>query len=79
MNALAPYFKAVVAFIAPGAVVITSSVLPGSDGGTFITQAEAITAACACILTAAGVYAVANRAAPAEPKPATDAPEHRAM
>ena len=55
-----PYWKAVVGFIAPGAVIITASVLPGSDGGTAITLAELVTAACACIITAAGVYATPN-------------------
>lgn len=57
MNRIAPYWKAVVAFIAPGAVVITAATLAASAGGDAITQAELITAACACIVTAGGVYA----------------------
>lgn len=65
MNALAPYFKAVVAFVAPAAVTLTSAVLENSAGGTAITTGEAVTAACACIITAAAVYGVPNKAAPA--------------
>lgn len=57
---LQPYWKAVVAFVAPAAVILTSAVTSGSDGGTAITAAEWVTAVCACILTAAGVYAVPN-------------------
>lgn len=63
MNALAPYFKAVVAFIAPAATLITAAVQEGSPGGEFITQGELITAACACVITAAAVYAVPNKPA----------------
>jgi hypothetical protein len=46
MNKLAPYFKAVVAFIAPGAVVLTSAVTEASAGGAAVTPGEWITAAC---------------------------------
>lgn len=55
------YAKAVVAFIAPGAVIIGSAVFEASDGGSVITQAEWITAAVACVVSAAGVAAVRNR------------------
>lgn len=58
---LAPYWKAVVAFVAPGAVVITSAVTDASAGGTTITGAEWVTAAAACIITSAGVYTVTNK------------------
>ena len=61
MNVLAPYFKAVVAFVAPGAVVLTSAVTTGSAGGEFVTQGELITAACATVITAAAVYATPNK------------------
>lgn len=61
MNKIAEYWKAVVGFIAPGAVVIGSSVLEGSDGGSAVTQAEVITALVACIITAGGVAVVRNR------------------
>ena len=61
MNALAPYFKAVVAFIAPGAVVLTSAVTDASAGGEYITAGEWVTAVCATIITGAAVYAVPNK------------------
>lgn len=57
---LLPYLKAVVGFVAPGAVVIGSAVTPASDGGTAITWPELVTAGVACIVTAAGVYATKN-------------------
>ena len=60
IDKLAPYAKAVVGFIAPGATILIASVLPGSAGGEAITAAEWITAACTCIVTAAGVYAIPN-------------------
>ena len=58
---IAPYWKAVVAFVTPGAVVIGSAVLEGSDGGSTITGAEWVTAIVACVVTAGGVWAVPNR------------------
>ena len=57
MSKVQPYLKAVVAFIAPGAVIIGASVTEASVGGTTITTGEWITAAVACVVTAAGVYA----------------------
>ena len=56
-----PYAKAVVAFIAPGAVLIGAAVTEASPGGSAITGAEWVTAAVACVVTAAGVYGVPNR------------------
>jgi len=61
LDKLAPYAKAVVGFIAPGASILIASVLPASDGGATITTAELITAVCTCVITAAGVYAIPNR------------------
>jgi len=61
MNSLAPYFKALVAFIAPGAVVLTSAVAEASAGGELITGGEWVTAICATIITGAAVYAVPNK------------------
>ena len=66
MNKIKPYLKAVVGFVAPGAVVFGAAVLPGTDGGTAITQAETVTALVAMVVTAAGVYTVPNR--PATPE-----------
>lgn len=53
--------KAIVAFIAPGAIVLTSAVTEGSAGGELITQGEWVTAACATVITAAGVYWTPNK------------------
>ena len=60
MNHIAPYWKSVVGFIVPGAVVIGSAVQAGSDGGTIITGAEWVTAIVACVVTAGAVYGVPN-------------------
>jgi len=60
VNALAPYFKALVAFIAPAAVVLTSAVQSNSVGGELITSGEWVTAICATVITGAAVYAVPN-------------------
>ena len=49
-----------VALVAPGAVLIGSAVQDGSAGGAAITSAEWVQAIVACIVTAAGVYAVPN-------------------
>jgi hypothetical protein len=63
MGNVGKYWKAVVAFVGPGAVVVGSSLAAGSDGGSKITQAEWLTALIACVVTSAGVYAVKNKAA----------------
>ena len=68
LHSIAPYFKAVIAFIAPGAVLITAAVTEASAGGEVITQGEWITALCATVITAAGVYAVPNAPKPADGK-----------
>jgi hypothetical protein len=62
MRKFAPYWKAVVAFVAPGAVALTAAVQDTSPGGEAVTTGEWVTAACACFITAAAVYAVPNRA-----------------
>lgn len=61
LDGAATVAKAIVAFIAPGAVVLTSAVQESSVGGEMITQGEWVTAACATIITAAGVYLVPNK------------------
>ena len=61
MNKIAPYWKSIVGFIAPGAVIIGSAVLEGSDGGAKITQAEWATAIVAMVITSAGVFGAANK------------------
>ncbi len=65
MNKFAPYWKAAVGFIAPGASLLIAAVLPSSDGGSAITLAEWITAGATCVVTAGAVYAAPrNRDAP---------------
>ena len=60
IDKIAPYWKAVVAFVAPAATILTSAVTETSAGGTAITPGEWVTAVCACFITAAAVYAVPN-------------------
>ena len=73
MNHIAPYWKALIGFVAPGAVIIGSAVTDSSVGGEMVTQGEWITAIVAAVVTAAGVYAKSN----AEPIP-DGTGEHRA-
>jgi uncharacterized membrane protein HdeD (DUF308 family) len=61
VNAIAPYFKSVVAFIVPGIIALIAAVSDGSDNGQTITGPEWISILAACILTAAGVWGVPNR------------------
>lgn len=61
MSKIAPYWKAVVGFVAPGAVTLGSAVLDTSDGGSRITSTEWITALVACLVTSAAVYSAPNR------------------
>lgn len=61
MRKIEPYWKAVIGFVAPGAVVIGSAATAASDGGTAITGAEWVTAVVACIITGAAVYGVPNK------------------
>lgn len=58
---VAPYWKAIVAFVAPAAVVFTSAVTDASAGGEVITQGEVVTALCAMFITAAAVWGVPNK------------------
>ena len=60
-NPVAPYFKALVGFVAPGAVVIGSAVVESSPAGQTITGGEWVTAVVACIVTGAAVYRTPNR------------------
>lgn len=60
LGPLAPYAKAIVGFLAPGAVLIGAAVQDGSAGGAAITSAEWVQAIVACVVTAAGVYAIPN-------------------
>jgi hypothetical protein len=55
MNRITPYWKALLGFIAPGAVLIGSAVTDGSQGGSSITTSEWVTAIVACVVTSAAV------------------------
>lgn len=61
MNMISRYWKAVIGFVAPGAVLIGSATLSESAGGDHITTSEWVTALVACVVTAAGVYTARNR------------------
>lgn len=67
MDKIAPYWKAVVGFVAPGAAIIVSAVTDASAGGAAITAGEWVTAVCTAVITAAGVYAVENKPVAAQP------------
>lgn len=60
IDRLRPYAKAVVGFIAPGAVLVGSAVTESSRGGEAITTSEWVTATVACIVNAAAVWRVPN-------------------
>jgi hypothetical protein len=51
-NKLAPYWKAAVAFVAPGAALLILDAATGSIGST-----DLVVAALTCITTSAAVYA----------------------
>lgn len=53
----AKYWKAGVAFVAPGAVLVGAAVTEASEGGTTITTSEWVTALVACVVTSGAVYA----------------------
>lgn len=61
LHSLSPYWKAILGFLAPGAVIIGSAVTEASDGGTAITTAEWVTAVVTMIVTGAAVYGVPNK------------------
>ena len=54
------YWKGILGFIVPGAVIIGSSVLEASDGGSTITGAEWVTAVVAMIVTGGAGTAKGN-------------------
>ena len=64
MNTAAQYWKAVLAFIVPGVVILGTSITVGSDGGAGITSSEWLMAAFSCILTAGAVAAKGNAPPP---------------
>lgn len=64
MTKLAPYWKAAVAFVAPGAVALVAAVQDASAGASSITTAEWVSAGAACIITSAAVYSTPNASPP---------------
>lgn len=60
MNTIGKYWKGILGFITPGAVIIGSSVLEASDGGSKITTAEWVTAIVAMIVTGGVVTSKGN-------------------
>ncbi len=76
MNKIAPYWKSVVGFIAPGAVLIGAAVTESSAGGEHITTGEWVTAAVACIVTSAAVYGTPNRDPEGEHQDESTQPPH---
>ena len=67
IDALRPYAKAIVAFVAPGAVLIGNAVTERSPGGTAITADEWVVALVACVVASGMVYRVPNRQADPPP------------
>jgi hypothetical protein len=61
LDKLSPYWKAVIGFVTPGAVLLVSAVHEASAGGVDITVGEWVTAVAAMVITAGGVYTVPNR------------------
>lgn len=61
MNKIAPYWKAVVGFVAPGATLLIAAMQDGSAGGSVITQNEWVTAALTCVITSGAVLAKGNK------------------
>jgi hypothetical protein len=61
LDRIAPYWKAVTAFISPGVVGLVAAVQDGSPGGSSITGPEWVGIAAACILTGGAVFAVPNK------------------
>lgn len=55
INQVRRFSKAIVGFIAPGAVLVIASVQDGSPGGEAITAGEWWTIAATCVAAAGGV------------------------
>ena len=53
--------KAIVGFVAPGAVLVVAAVQTGSPGDAAITSGEWWTVAAVCIATSGGVYLTGPR------------------
>ena len=60
MEQVGRYWKAIIGFVAPGAVTLISAMQDASDGGSKVTKSEWLTAAIAAVVTSAGVAAKSN-------------------
>ena len=67
MEKLAPYWKAIIAFVAPAAPLLVAATQDASRAGEDITKAEWVFAITTCVISAAAVYA-APRNKPREEK-----------
>lgn len=54
---MSKYWKAILAFVAPGATLVIAAVTDGSQGGSTITTSEWITAVATCVVSASVVAA----------------------
>lgn len=71
---LAPYAKAVIAFLVPGVVALQTAMNDSSPGGSAITPNEWIGAGLLCVATSGLVWAVPNsKDKPSDPGPAAPA------
>lgn len=68
MKSLNRYWKAIVGFVAPGAVLIGTATMVETPGGESITQGELVRALVAMVVTVGAVYVVPG-------DPARKAPE----
>jgi hypothetical protein len=58
---IAPYAKAVTAFVSTAATTLVASLLVGSDGGAAITATEWITVAATTLVASLAVFTVPNK------------------
>ena len=61
MEAIAPYYKAVAAFVVPFLTAIIAALLETSDGGSKVMTNEWLTAIVAALLAGGVVFAVPNK------------------
>jgi hypothetical protein len=61
LDKIAPYWKAVVGFVVPGAGSLIQAMTDVSPGGSTITKNELIAAVLICIITSGAVYGVPNK------------------
>lgn len=67
INEARRFAKAIVAFVAPGAVLVIASVQPGSPAGEAISSGEWWTIAATCVAAAGGVALTGPRGGRVDP------------